>query len=95
MISLLALGWSLLTSQQQDVLWQRTLLNMPAKSQTALFYQGPTEPLDPPALSPKKFGVSKIEDAMRLGKEAADFISGSFIKPIKLEFEKVYYPYML
>ena len=42
-----------------------------------------------------KFGVAKIEDAMRLGKEAADFISGSFIKPIKLEFEKVYYPYML
>jgi len=42
-----------------------------------------------------KFGVTKIEDAMKLGKEAADFISGSFIKPIKLEFEKVYYPYML
>ena len=42
-----------------------------------------------------KFGVKEIEEAMRLGKEAADFISKSFIKPIKLEFEKVYFPYML
>jgi DNA polymerase delta subunit 1 len=32
---------------------------------------------------------------MRLGKEAADLISQQFIKPIKLEFEKVYYPYLL
>ncbi|VFQ91089.1 unnamed protein product [Cuscuta campestris] len=42
-----------------------------------------------------QFGVSTVEEAMRLGKEAADFISGTFTKPIKLEFEKVYYPYLL
>ncbi|GBG84624.1 hypothetical protein CBR_g38906 [Chara braunii] len=42
-----------------------------------------------------KFGVSCIEDAMKLGKEAADFISSTFPKPIRLEFEKVYYPYLL
>ncbi|XP_053205338.1 DNA polymerase delta catalytic subunit-like [Panonychus citri] len=42
-----------------------------------------------------KFGVSTVAEAMKLGKEAADFVSEQFIKPIKLEFEKVYYPYLL
>lgn len=32
---------------------------------------------------------------MRLGKEAAAFVSSKFIQPIKLEFEKVYCPYLL
>ncbi|KAL8166299.1 hypothetical protein V2J09_007798 [Rumex salicifolius] len=42
-----------------------------------------------------QFGVSTVEEAMTLGREAADYISGTFTKPIKLEFEKVYYPYLL
>ncbi|XP_021807316.1 DNA polymerase delta catalytic subunit [Prunus avium] len=42
-----------------------------------------------------QFGVSTVEAAMNLGREAAEYISGTFIKPIKLEFEKVYYPYLL
>lgn len=42
-----------------------------------------------------QFGVPTVEEAMKLGREAADYISGTFIKPIKLEFEKVYYPYLL
>ena len=42
-----------------------------------------------------KFGVPTVAEAMRLGEEAADFISKTFIKPIKLEFEKVYFPYLL
>ena len=42
-----------------------------------------------------KFGTKNIEEAMRLGKEAANFVSGHFIDPIKLEFEKVYCPYLL
>ncbi|XP_028123067.1 DNA polymerase delta catalytic subunit isoform X3 [Camellia sinensis] len=42
-----------------------------------------------------QFGVSAVEEAMNLGREAADYISGTFTKPIKLEFEKVYYPYLL
>ncbi|XP_060591908.1 DNA polymerase delta catalytic subunit-like isoform X2 [Ruditapes philippinarum] len=42
-----------------------------------------------------KFGVSTVEEAMKLGQEAADYISGKFIQPIKLEFEKVYFPYLL
>ncbi|XP_073149546.1 DNA polymerase delta catalytic subunit isoform X1 [Henckelia pumila] len=42
-----------------------------------------------------QFGVSSVDEAMNLGREAADYISGTFIKPIKLEFEKVYYPYLL
>jgi DNA polymerase delta subunit 1 len=32
---------------------------------------------------------------MRLGVEAADVVSKEFITPIKLEFEKVYWPYLL
>lgn len=42
-----------------------------------------------------KFGVKSIEDAMELGREAADYVTSKFIKPIKLEFEKVYFPYLL
>lgn len=29
------------------------------------------------------------------GAEAADLVTTKFVKPIKLEFEKVYYPYLL
>ncbi|KAI3691047.1 hypothetical protein L2E82_49261 [Cichorium intybus] len=42
-----------------------------------------------------QFGVPTVDEAMKLGKEAADYISGTFIKPIKLEFEKVYFSYLL
>ena len=42
-----------------------------------------------------KFGTADIKEAMRLGKEAAAYVSTHFINPIKLEFEKVYCPYLL
>ncbi|ORX95879.1 DNA polymerase delta catalytic subunit [Clohesyomyces aquaticus] len=42
-----------------------------------------------------KFGTTELAKAMELGQEAAEFVSGKFIKPIKLEFEKVYFPYLL
>lgn len=42
-----------------------------------------------------KFGVSDLSRAMELGAEAAGIVSATFVKPIKLEFEKVYYPYLL
>uniref|UniRef100_UPI00358E14AD DNA polymerase delta catalytic subunit isoform X1 n=1 Tax=Myxine glutinosa TaxID=7769 RepID=UPI00358E14AD len=42
-----------------------------------------------------KFGVDTVAEAMALGKEAAASVSKHFIPPIKLEFEKVYYPYLL
>ncbi|KDN38570.1 hypothetical protein K437DRAFT_259358 [Tilletiaria anomala UBC 951] len=42
-----------------------------------------------------KFGVSGLKQAMELGAEAAAIVSESFIRPIKLEFEKVYFPYLL
>ncbi|XP_021772557.1 DNA polymerase delta catalytic subunit-like [Chenopodium quinoa] len=42
-----------------------------------------------------QFGASTVEEAMKLGRVAADYISGTFTKPIKLEFEKVYFPYLL
>ena len=37
----------------------------------------------------------KILESMKLGKEAAGKISEDFKAPIKLEFEKVYCPYLL
>ena len=42
-----------------------------------------------------KFGVSEVPDAMKLGREAAEFVTKTFIKPINMEFEKVYFPYLL
>lgn len=42
-----------------------------------------------------KFGVKTLEEAMKLGKEAAEYVSSQFTKPIKLEFEKCYFPYLL
>ncbi|KAJ5046790.1 uncharacterized protein L3040_004016 [Drepanopeziza brunnea f. sp. 'multigermtubi'] len=42
-----------------------------------------------------KFGCKELVEAMKLGEEAAAYVSSKFIKPIKLEFEKVYYPYLL
>ncbi|XP_015438316.1 PREDICTED: DNA polymerase delta catalytic subunit [Dufourea novaeangliae] len=42
-----------------------------------------------------KFGVKTIEEAMELGREAAEYVTSKFLKPIKLEFEKVYFPYLL
>eukprot|EP00461_Guttulinopsis_vulgaris_P003404 UN03405 len=42
-----------------------------------------------------KFGTTKLEESMRLGLEAAGLVSKEFINPIKLEFEKVYFPYLL
>ena len=42
-----------------------------------------------------KFGVKTLEEAMKLGRLAATTVSASFPSPIKLEFEKCYYPYLL
>ncbi|CAO1617256.1 unnamed protein product [Parajaminaea phylloscopi] len=42
-----------------------------------------------------KFGVADLKRAMDLGAEAAGEVSKTFINPIKLEFEKVYFPYLL
>lgn len=42
-----------------------------------------------------KTGQAAIDESFRLGEEAADRISATFKKPIELEFEKVYHPYLL
>ena len=42
-----------------------------------------------------RFGTTELEATMKLGEEAASSVSSKFIKPIKLEFEKVYFPYLL
>lgn len=36
-----------------------------------------------------KLGVATVREAMEIGKEAAEWVSSHFTKPIKLEFEKV------
>ena len=41
------------------------------------------------------FHVPDVATAMRLGAEAAKAITATFIRPISLEFEKVYFPYLL
>ena len=42
-----------------------------------------------------KFGVGTVKDAMALGLEAATKVTELFPNPVKLEFEKVYFPYLL
>jgi DNA polymerase delta subunit 1 len=42
-----------------------------------------------------KFGCDSLKEAMKLGKEASLFVTEHYKKPIKIEFEKVYYPYLL
>lgn len=41
------------------------------------------------------FEVNTVEKAIELGKEAASFATRHFLDPINLEFEKVYFPYLL
>jgi DNA polymerase delta subunit 1 len=36
-----------------------------------------------------RFGVETVAESMELGNEAAQYVSGYFVAPIKLEFEKV------
>ncbi|KAI0060994.1 hypothetical protein BV25DRAFT_1870956 [Artomyces pyxidatus] len=42
-----------------------------------------------------KFGPNELETVMQMGSQAADLVTQKFVKPIKLEFEKVYFPYLL
>ena len=42
-----------------------------------------------------KFGPDDVEKVMSLGREAAAHVTEKFVKPISLEFEKVYFPYLL
>ncbi|KAI8099328.1 DNA polymerase family B-domain-containing protein [Halteromyces radiatus] len=42
-----------------------------------------------------KFGEQDLEEAMKLGQEGAKIVTDQFIKPINLDFEKVYFPYLL
>jgi DNA polymerase family B len=42
-----------------------------------------------------KFGPEDLKTCMDLGKEAAVYVTERFIRPINLEFEKAYCPYLL
>ena len=37
-----------------------------------------------------RFGVDTVAESISLAKEAAEYVSSNFARPIKLEFEKVY-----
>jgi len=41
------------------------------------------------------FGDIPLEQALKLGVEGAALVTTKFVNPIKLEFEKAYYPYLL
>eukprot|EP00127_Corallochytrium_limacisporum_P004473 Clim_evm27s164 gene=Clim_evmTU27s164 len=41
------------------------------------------------------FGETDMDKVFEFGEEAAEFVSSKFLKPIKLEFEKVYWPFLL
>lgn len=36
------------------------------------------------------FGAKTLEETMKLGREAAEYVTAKFTKPIKMEFEKVF-----
>jgi len=42
-----------------------------------------------------KFGVDDVATSMKMGHEAAEMVTKTFLTPIKLEFEKVFFPYLL
>eukprot|EP00835_Amoeboradix_gromovi_P004552 NODE_361_length_10144_cov_0.288402.p2 type:complete len:868 gc:universal NODE_361_length_10144_cov_0.288402:9379-6776(-) len=42
-----------------------------------------------------RFGPTDMHKVMEMGLEAAKYVTKNFVKPINLEFEKVYYPYLL
>lgn len=42
-----------------------------------------------------KFGSTDLKEVMEIGREAAAYVSTLFKHPINLEFEKVYFPYLL
>ena len=42
-----------------------------------------------------KFGETDMSKVFDMAREAAELITSQFVTPIKLEFEKVYFPYLL
>lgn len=42
-----------------------------------------------------RFGCKTIDEALILGKDASEYVTRHFDKPIRLEFEKVYCPFLL
>ncbi|KAJ2565904.1 DNA-directed DNA polymerase delta [Coemansia sp. RSA 1822] len=85
--SVTAFGRNMIDQTMQEVERQYTVAN--GYSHDAVVIYGDTDSVM------VKFGVDKLEEAMKLGQEAADFVTKKFISPIKLEFEKVYFPYLL
>ena len=62
-------------------------------SRSVLSFPHPQSPTRLSNLSPNQ--PTESRPLLLLGAEAADLVTTKFIKPIKLEFEKVYFPYLL
>ena len=58
---------------------------------------GPTELAKVMELGTSELSLFPLQPLRLLhsGKEAAEFVTTKFVKPINLEFEKVYFPYLL
>lgn len=87
--SVTAFGRDMITFTKNEVEKRYTKANYPQLPHDAIVVYGDTDSVM------VKFGLKTVEEAMELGREAADYVSEKFVKPIKLEFEKVYFPYLL
>ncbi|KAL6070419.1 DNA polymerase delta catalytic subunit, variant 2 [Balamuthia mandrillaris] len=85
--SVTAYGREMILLTQQKVLEKYTVENGYAHDADVIY--GDTDSVM------VKFGVDSVPEAMKLGREAAQFVTGFFRRPIQLEFEKVYCPYLL
>lgn len=57
---------------------------------------GPTDLATVMELGKRELYISmRLSLRYLLGSEAAEFVTAKFVRPIKLEFEKVYFPYLL
>ena len=61
MIALLTCCFALSTSQQDGHLFTKVDLQVPPNSSAKLYIQSTADPLDPPQLSPKRFGSNQIQ----------------------------------
>jgi len=85
--SVTAYGRQMIEKTKQEVESEYSIAN--GKEHNAVVVYGDTDSVM------VKFGPSDLATVMQMGSEAADLVTAKFVKPIKLEFEKVYYPYLL
>ncbi|KAK7056216.1 DNA-directed DNA polymerase delta [Paramarasmius palmivorus] len=85
--SVTAYGRQMIEKTKQEVEAEYSIANGHAHDATVIY--GDTDSVM------VRFGPNDLQAVMAMGSQAADFVTAKFVKPIKLEFEKVYYPYLL